>query len=148
MWSEFLFALLLSVSNVLIHSLGSYAVFLWLLLALKKHPLPSLLRGWWMMIRFLIVLLVLHALEAALWGQFYFAARCFPDAGTAYYYSLTSYTTVGFGDVVLSRPWRFMGGWEAMIGVLMFGWSTASVATFLHHLHDVRLRELRPRVAD
>lgn len=147
MWHLLLIALLLSVVTVLIHSLGSYALFIWVIAVLKKNPLPNLVRGWWMMLRFLLALLLLHAIEVAVWAQFYIFEHCFGDAGTAYYFSLTSYTTVGFGDVVLSRPWRFLGGWEAMLGVLMFGWSTAALATLLHHLHDVRLREFGSRVS-
>ena len=141
MWHLLLIALLLSTVTVVIHSLGSYAVFYWVLTVMKKRPLPNLLRGWWLMLRFVVALMLLHAIEVAVWAQFYFHEHCFPDLGTAYYFSLTSYTTVGYGDVVLVRPWRFLGGWEAMLGVLMFGWSTAALATLLHHLHDIRLRE-------
>jgi len=146
MWHLLLIALLLSVFTVLIHSLGSYAVFYLVLEVMKKHPLPNLIRGWWLMLRFVVALMLLHALEVAVWAQFYFHERCFADLSTAYYFSLTSYTTVGYGDVVLSRPWRFLGGWEAMLGVLMFGWSTAALATLLHHLHDIRLREYGARL--
>jgi hypothetical protein len=41
---------------------------------------------------------------------------------TAAYFSLTSYTTVGYGDIPL--PWRLLGPLEAAVGVLMLGWST------------------------
>jgi len=47
------------------------------------------------------VLLVLHSLEILLWAKFYLSRNCFPDWETAYYFSLVSYTTLGFGDVVL-----------------------------------------------
>lgn len=147
MWQMLLIALLLSTFTVLIHSLGSYGLFLWVVLVMKRDPNPTLLRGWLLMQRFVVALLLLHAIEVAIWAQFYVFERCFSDPATAYYYSLTTYTTVGFGDVVLSRPWRFLGGWESMLGVLMFGWSTAALATLLHHLHDIRLRQLVPRAS-
>jgi hypothetical protein len=35
-----------------------------------------------------------------------------------------------------------MGGWEAMIGVLMFGWSTASLVSLLHRLQEVHSRRI------
>jgi Ion channel len=44
----------------------------------------------------------------------YLWEHCFSDRETAYCYSLMSYTTVGYGDVALARPWRLMGGLEAM----------------------------------
>jgi hypothetical protein len=99
-------------------------------------------QGWWVLTRFVVALLLLHALEVAVWAQYYVFMHGFSDAGTAYYYSLSSYTTVGYGDVVLARPWRFLGAWEAMLGVLMFGWSTAVLAALLHHFHEIRLRYL------
>jgi hypothetical protein len=142
MWHQLLVALLLSMLTVLIHSSGSYSVFLWVTRYLSRHPQPSLIRGWWVLVRFVVYLLLLHAVEVAVWAQFYVFMHWFSDSGTAYYYSLSSYTTVGYGDVVLARPWRFMGAWEAMLGVLMFGWSTASLAALLHHFHEIRLRHL------
>jgi len=145
MWHLLLVALLLSTCTVLIHSLGSYAMFYWVIVVMKKHPVPNLIRGWSLTLCFVVALSLLHATEVAVWAVFYVVEHCFSDASTAYYYSLTSYTTVGFGDVVLTRPWRFLGGWEAMLGVLMFGWSTAALATLLHHLHDVRLRQFGTR---
>lgn len=147
MWHLLLTALLLSAFTVLIHSVGAYSLFVWVIRSWKRHPVPTLFRGWTVMLRFLVALLLLHALEVAVWAQFYVSEHCFGDSATAYYYSLTSYSTVGFGDVVLARPWRFLGGWEAMLGVLMFGWSTASLAALLHHLHDVRLRQFEARAS-
>jgi len=147
MWHQLLIALLLSAITVLIHSLGSYAVFVWVISYLTRHPEPSLVQGWWVMLRFVVDLLLLHALEVAVWAQFYAYMHLFPDTGTAYYFSLTSYTTVGYGDVVLTRPWRFMGPWEAMLGVLMFGWSTAALAALLHRFHEIRLQKLHSRLS-
>jgi hypothetical protein len=140
MWRELFFALLLCASNVLIHALGSYGLFLWLTHVLRKHPIPNMLQAWVMIIRTVVFLLALHAAEVAVWAHFYMVRGCFSDLETAYYFSLTSYTTLGFGDVVLPRPWRILGGCEAMIGVLMFGWSTATLVGLFHHLQDVRLQ--------
>jgi hypothetical protein len=142
MWPQVLIALLLSASNVLIHSLGSYALTIWMLHAFRRRPSPSLVRGWWIMIRLILGLLLLHALEVAVWAQFFASKHFFPSTETAYYYSITSYTTVGYGDVVLPPPWRIMGGWEAMIGVLMFGWSTASLVSLLHRLQEAHSRRI------
>ena len=95
----------------------------------------------WIMLRLAILLLLLHALEVAIWAQFYVLERCFSDLETAYYFSLTSYTTLGYGDVLLPRSWRIMGGWEAMTGVLMFGWSTASLVAFVHFAQESKVRK-------
>lgn len=46
---------------------------------------------------------------------------CFPSWESALYFSATSYSTVGYGDVVLPREWRMLGPLESIIGVLMCG---------------------------
>jgi hypothetical protein len=37
---------------------------------------------------------------------------------------LADYTTVGYGDLVLPKPWRMLAPLEALTGTLMFGLST------------------------
>ena len=49
--------------------------------------------------------------------------RC-PDLASALYFSAVTYTTTGYGDVVLPEGWRLVGGVEALTGILMCGWST------------------------
>ena len=141
MWTQFLTALILCTSNVCIHALGTYANFLWILRALKHQRLVPLTRAFWIMLRIVVILLCLHALEVAAWAQFYVARHCFPDQETAYYYSLVTYTTLGQGDVLLPRAWRITGGCEAMIGVLLFGWSTAALVTFTRYVQENRVRK-------
>ena len=141
MWNQFMAALILCASNVCIHALGTYANLLWVLRALKHRSLVTLTHALWIMLRLVLILLCLHALEVAVWAQFYASWRCFPDRETAYYYSLVTYTTLGQGDVLLPRAWRITGGCEAMIGVLMFGWSTAGLVAFLHYIQEARVRK-------
>ena len=69
-------------------------------------------------------LLLLHLAEAVVWALFFVLVGGLPDFESAAYFSLTSYTTVGYGDVVLPAPWRLLGPLEAAAGVLMLGWST------------------------
>src|SRR5689334_22917564 len=75
-------------------------------------------------LRGVTVLLLLHLVEASIWAVFYVAVGAMPDLDTALYFSLTSYTTLGYGDVVLPPSWRLLGPFEGAVGILMFGWST------------------------
>jgi hypothetical protein len=36
---------------------------------------------------------------------------------------LLFYTTTGYGDMILPQPWRMVGAVEALVGILMRGWS-------------------------
>ena len=69
-------------------------------------------------------LMLIHLAEIAVWGLFYLWQGCLPDAESAFYFSGVTYTTVGYGDLVLPRPWRMLGPLEAMTGILMCGLST------------------------
>lgn len=77
----------------------------------------------------LIVLLVFCALILAmwLWAGLYFLLEIFPDFETALYFSMASFSTVGYGDVVIGPDWRLLGGIESANGFLLFGWNTAFI---------------------
>jgi hypothetical protein len=66
-----------------------------------------------------------HLLEITVWAVFYVWTHAMLDMDSALYFSAVTYTTVGYGDVVLPREWHLVGGVEALTGILMCGWSTA-----------------------
>jgi hypothetical protein len=66
----------------------------------------------------------MHAIEISVWALFYLWRRCVPDAESAFYFSGVTYTTIGYGDLVLSKPWRILAPAEGATGILMFGLST------------------------
>jgi hypothetical protein len=72
--------------------------------------------AWW--------LLLLHLGEICVWALFYWWQRCLPDAESAFYFAGVTYTTVGYGDLVLPLEWRLLGPIEALTGILMCGLST------------------------
>ena len=67
-----------------------------------------------------IAIVILHGLVILLWASFY-RLQCFPSWGLAFYFSASSYATVGYGDVILPDRWRLLGPLESMAGVLMCG---------------------------
>jgi len=69
-------------------------------------------------------LILIHMVEISVWGLFYLWQGCLPDAESAFYFSGVTYTTVGYGDLVLSKPWRLLAPLEALTGILMCGLST------------------------
>ncbi len=85
--------------------------------------------------RLISTLLLFHLAEAGVWAAFFVVADVLPDFETAAYYSLTSYTTVGYGDVVLPGGWRLLGPIEAAVGVLMLGWSTGVLVAALGRVY-------------
>jgi voltage-gated potassium channel len=64
--------------------------------------------------------IVLHALQVLLWAIAYHWF-CLPSWESAFYFSASSYATVGYGDLVLPSNWRMLGPLESLVGVLMCG---------------------------
>ncbi len=71
-----------------------------------------------------VAVIVLHGLVILLWAGWY-RVRCFPSWELAFYFSASTYTTVGCADVILPSNWRLLGPLESMTGVLMCGISIA-----------------------
>jgi voltage-gated potassium channel Kch len=137
----FLYAFALAAVSVMIHALGTLGAIIQLSRVrpgekARQGPLASSFQ----IVRVVAVLLLLHLLEAGAWATFFVVAELLPDMDTAVYFSLTSYTTVGYGDVVLPAPWRVLGPIEAAVGILMFGWSTAILVTAITRIFGSRLR--------
>jgi hypothetical protein len=65
-----------------------------------------------------------HLIEIALWAGLFVVCGEFHEFGTAYYHSAVNYTTLGYGDLIMSPSWKLLGPLEGADGALMFGVST------------------------
>ena len=113
----------LLVFTVTIHAAGLAAV---LRRVLRSSSLPDT-RFWpvaWLLIRVAWALILLHLAEIAVWALFYWWQKCLPDMESSFYFSGVTYTTVGYGDLVLPKQWRLLGPVEGLTGILMCGLST------------------------
>jgi hypothetical protein len=84
---------------------------------------PRFWRQTWLVIWVAGSLIALHLVEIAVWALFYWWQRCFPDRESCFYFAGVTYTTLGYGDLVLSKGWRLLGPVEALTGILMCGLS-------------------------
>jgi len=74
-----------------------------------------------------VVLLLLftgHVLQFAIWAVLFVWLGEFSDFETAFYHSVVNFTSLGYGDIVMSEKWRLLGALEAANGILMFGLSS------------------------
>jgi len=93
--------------------------------------------------RAIALALVAHLIEMAVWAVLFVMCGEFSDFGTAYYHSAVNYTTLGYGDIVMSASWRLLGPLEATNGLLLFGVTTAMVFAIMQGLVQARFADLR-----
>jgi len=106
---------------VAIHAAGVTVSLRWL----RHHE--TVPQFWPLTRRFIQVaggIILLHLVEIMVWAVAYRLAGAMPDLPSAAYFSAVTYTTTGYGDLVLPQDWRLVGGIEALTGILMCGWST------------------------
>ena len=90
----------------------------------------------WGLVRVAWWLVVMHLAEIAVWATFYWWQECLPDAESSFYFSGVTYTTVGYGDLVLPQEWRLLGPVEGLTGILMCGLSTGFFFALLSRMHS------------
>lgn len=79
------------------------------------------------MVATVVVLMLAHMLEVAVWAGAYAVVGAAPEQADVLYFAFVNYTTLGYGDVIPVSRWRLLGPATAMCGVLLFGWSTAVI---------------------
>lgn len=130
-------ALVLVAFTVAIHALG--LTFLIRRLSLNADARPQ---TFWAMTGQLVgvvwVLLLVHVLEVSLWAFFYLQWGLFPDAESSFYFSGVTYSTIGYGDLVLPTPWRMFSPIEGLVGILMCGFSGAFLVAVFARLIGVK----------
>jgi hypothetical protein len=82
------------------------------------------------------ILLATHFVGVVVWAGFYSLMGMVPDVGSAMYFSIGNYTTLGSEGIKLNGRWQGFGGFEAMTAMLMFGWSTAVLASIVQKLQS------------
>jgi hypothetical protein len=84
--------------------------------------------------------LAAHLTNIALWAALFCVCGEFTEFQAAYYYSAVNYSTLGYGDMVMSPRWRLLGPLEAIDGIVMFGISTALIFALMMRLIERRLK--------
>jgi hypothetical protein len=81
----------------------------------------------------LVLLMFLASLvEVVIWGATYIAIGALEGAEKAIYFSMVTFTTLGYGEIVLGPDNRLLASFEAANGIIMFGWTTALIFAFVH----------------
>jgi hypothetical protein len=67
----------------------------------------------------------LHTVEIWMWAALFFVMGEIVRFEDALYFSTATFSTIGYGDIILSPAWRLLGALEGINGFILIGWSTA-----------------------
>jgi hypothetical protein len=84
-----------------------------------------------------------HLVEIALWAVLFLMCGEFQNFGFAFYHSAVNYTTLGYGDVIMTPSWKLLGPLEGANGALMFGLSSAIIFAVIVRLVQAKFEDLR-----
>ena len=142
MLSKLLIAWSLTALCVIVHAMGMTALMRWV----NDWVARANARYWfstWMLVRTAGWIIFLHLIEIAVWAFFYTWKNTMPDLASAFYFSAVTYTTTGYGDLLLPKEWRLAGGVEALTGILMCGWSAAFFFAVVSRMNETRIQTTR-----
>jgi len=142
MFTSLLIAVVLVAVTVSVHTAG----FALILQAVTRAHTAAPIQGWlaivWVLIRVTWWFLLIHGAEITVWALCYLWVGCLPDAESAFYFSGATYTTIGYGDLVLVKPCRMLGPVEGLTGILMCG---LSAGLFFAIVQGIYMRSLEAK---
>ena len=92
----------------------------------------------------ILFMLLLHVSEACLWGLVLNKVGLIPNLRDSIYFSANTYTTIGYGIMILPQSWRELSPIMAISGLFTFAWTTGEMFNIVHLQHDL-VEELAAR---
>jgi len=143
MWSQIFLGCFLVLVTTIFHTFATAAA----LVMLKNvgqifHVnTASMLQRTVLVAGLVALLFLVSVLDAVIWAHVYLRVGAIEQLETALYFSMVTFTTLGYGDVTLPPDWRLLASFEAANGIIMFGWTTALIAAVIQRLAPPRHRK-------
>jgi Ion channel len=127
---------LLTILTTTIHALCTAGLIAYLR---GSHADQRALRSVWTRVAFLsglvLVMFSVSVLEAMLWAAVYTVSGDLASFEEALYFSVVTFTTLGYGDVAVGERWRLLAALQAAGGSITFGWTTALIVAAAHRIY-------------
>jgi len=82
-----------------------------------------------------LLMFLVSLVEVLVWALTYLALNAIDGLEKALYFSMVTFTTLGYGEIVLDERWRLLASAEAGNGIIMFGWTTAIVIASVQRIY-------------
>lgn len=124
--------------TVVIHAVACDTVFVFI----ENHAkgFAHIFKSFWKIVTLVVSIFMIGLalmIDIWLWTLlfYYLEPNVLGDIETALYFTTITFTTVGYGDVVLSPEWRLLSSSTAINGMILFGWSTAFIFEIMTALY-------------
>lgn len=94
---------------------------------------------------FIVVLVFCaHVVQIWMWAVLYLFLQMpeFPDLEKALYFSTVTYSTLGYGDIIIGEGYRMLAAIEGTNGFLLFGWTTAFIFEIISQMYKAEAKKL------
>jgi voltage-gated potassium channel Kch len=82
-----------------------------------------------------LLMFFVSVIEVLVWSVTYLWLDALEGFEEATYFSMVTFTTLGYGEIVLDEQWRLLASFEAANGIIMFGWTTAIVLAVVQRVY-------------
>lgn len=124
--TELAAATMMVAATTLVHFFG---LLLLTRLMTRAHSRLRTHEGAWRQASMILIVVfgifALHTIQVWLYAVLFRALGEFATFEQALYFSTVSFSTLGYGDLTLSAPWRVLGAIEGVNGLVLIAWSTA-----------------------
>ena len=135
MFENIFLGALLTLATTVMHALFTVGLIAFLR---SEHVAQWAFRTRWSRVSVISVLVLLLFLlsvfEASLWAVAYVTVGAIQGLEEALYFSVVTFTTLGYGDITLGEDWRLLSSFQSANGVMIFGWTTALIVGVLQRM--------------
>ena len=134
MWNNIFIGLILLMFTILVHAIATRFI---VIIIKRKSKLTHKIynvRTLWLSI-YISLLLLASIFESLIWALTYMYNGAFSRLADALYFSIVTFTTLGYGDIVLDEQWRLLASIQAAGGIIIFGWSTAIIVAVVQNYY-------------
>jgi type III secretory pathway component EscU len=128
-------AALLMVITTAIHASGMLLVVRMVLPKEEKSASRKRLMHLYSVAGVVLLMFLISVIEVLAWSLTYLWLGALESLEKATYFSMVTFTTLGYGEIVLDEQWRLLASFEAANGIIMFGWTTAIVLAAVQRIY-------------
>ena len=86
-----------------------------------------------------LIMFLTSIVEVLVWAFVYMGLNAIQGFEQTLYFSMVTFTTLGYGDVVLTEDWRLLASFQSANGAILLGWTTAIVIAAVQRIILVRI---------